>query len=313
MIPGWTEASRSAARETEPRPEAMARVTRRVIAAWGAPRLDRAAFALLVQPRPHAAERVTRRVMARVLAGRAPRRVRAVVPRALAVATLLVASFLFFGVRSGERALAVPLASATPIDRNLTPEVDLSFQGTGEASGTRLAPRIRWDAGTLALDVEPNAGIALTVETPDGRAEVRGTTFSVTRDDFGTSVTVVHGSVAVTCLDGRAGLLGAGASLVCEPVRAAGMLSRAHALRDAGADPATLLAAIDRGLSLVSPGDATRAELLALRLDVLVGAGRNAEALAAAEAYLAEGHGPRTADVTAWANTLRTLHPGSPP
>lgn len=308
MIPGWTEASRVAARETEPRPGAVARVTGRVAAAWCAPRLDRAAFALLVQPRPHAVERVTRRVLAR----RAPRRFRPVVVRALAVAALLLASFLIFGVGSRERALAVPLASATPIDRILTPEVDLSFQGTGQATGTRLAPRIRWDAGTVALDVQPNAGIALIVETPDGRAEVRGTAFSVTRDDFGTTVTVTHGSVAVTCLDGRAGLLGAGASLVCEPVRAAGMLSRAHALHDAGADPATLLAAIDRGLSLASPGDATRPELLALRLDVLVGAGRDAEALAAAEAYLAEGNGPRTADVTAWANALRTLLPGSP-
>jgi ferric-dicitrate binding protein FerR (iron transport regulator) len=296
----WHDSFRRAARETEPAPDAVARVNRRVIGAWAGVRPDREAFALLVQPRPDAVERVTRRVLARH--ARPRRDVRPWVAGALLAAALLL---LVLRPAPPDGALDVPLASVTPVERTLTAEVALEFQGSGEATGTRRAPRIRWEAGTVSLDVRPNAGVELTVETPEGRVEVRGTSFSVTRDDLGTHVAVTRGSVAVVCLDGRSTLLGAGDDVVCEPVRAMGMLSRAHALRDGGAAAPAILAAIDRGLGLATPGEPARLELLALRLDVLVAAGRDAEALAAAEAYLAEGDGPRHDEVVAWAESLR--------
>lgn len=83
------------------------------------------------------------------------------------------------------------------------------------------------------------------------------------------------------------------------------MLGRARALRKQGASVDDLLDAVSRGLALASPRDPAIGELVALRLDLLITNGRNAEALAAAEAYLASGETARRAEISVLAEELR--------
>ena len=165
----------------------------------------------------------------------------------------------------------------------LTPEVQLTFSGTGVADGTRAAPRIRWDVGELHVTVE--SGIALVVETAEGTASVHGTRFDVVRDALGTTVTVHEGVVAVSC--GRD--LAAGDTVTCLPLRPAGLLARARALRS-GDDA---LAAVRAGLTMTSPGDSVRGELLAMLVHLLGERGDQAGVRANAELYVAEGHAAR--------------------
>lgn len=189
--------------------------------------------------------------------------------------------------------------------RTLTEDVHLEFSGTGTVDGTERAPHIRWEAGVLDLDVTPDRGINLVVDTDEGEVAVVGTAFSVTRDALGTLVSVTRGHVRVACHNQAPTVLGAGETATCLPVRAAAWIGRARALLAAGRPADEVLAAVRRGLSLASEGDPATGELVALRIRVLVDAGRYTEALAAANDYLASGASPRRAEVEALAVDLR--------
>jgi ferric-dicitrate binding protein FerR (iron transport regulator) len=210
------------------------------------------------------------------------------------------AGVVIFLERSPARStpLEVALAASTPTSFEPVPEVSATLTGTGELAGTQDAPLLRLTAGTLDLEVTPGRGIALTVQTDEATASVHGTSFRVVRDALGTFVSVRDGLVATTCTGAPTRDLGAGQTLLCLPVRAAGLLGRARALRDAARyDDA--IQALDLVLGQTQPGDATRGEALALEAQVLLLLFRPSEAVHAARAYRAEGYSVRTQEMTA--------------
>jgi hypothetical protein len=221
---------------------------------------------------------------------------------ALALAAALAAAVLLPGAPAP---LSERLSAPAPTDRALTPHVALAYTGVGDVAGTERAPRIRWEAGTLDVDVTPRQGIDLSVETDEGTVRVIGTSFSVTRDAMGTTVAVSRGHVRVACGDTGERDLRAGDQLECPPVRAAGWIGRTQALMRAGRGADELLAAIDHGRALAAPDDPAAGELVAMRIRVLMESGRYEEALTAAEAYLASSAAPRRDEVAKLAEALR--------
>jgi ferric-dicitrate binding protein FerR (iron transport regulator) len=218
-----------------------------------------------------------------------PRRSPALWGAALGVpVVLLFAAWMNAGERvaappPAARPLAIALGGAPIVEA--APGVRLAVDGAGDVSGTERDVVVSWRAGTLGVDVQPDAGIALRVETPEGVARVVGTGFDVRREAFGTSVIVRHGIVEVACAGEVASRLVAGESRSCLPSTAAGLLGRARAQQRAGVAPdevlVTLQAALDR-----SPDRHVRDELRVARIDVLVRAGRHRDALAEARAYV---------------------------
>ncbi|MEQ1571924.1 MAG: FecR domain-containing protein [Myxococcota bacterium] len=174
------------------------------------------------------------------------------------------------------------------------PGVSLTARGAGDIGGTSDAPRIDWTGGSLAVEVEPERGIDLVVETREARVRVVGTVFSVDRDALGTSVGVTRGKVEVTCAGGRPQLLGAGERVTCLPNTAPGLLGRANALKAANAAPADVLAAVDAGLPIAQ--GPYEGELRAVRAEMLLQLDRPVEAVAEARRYLALD-GPRQIEV----------------
>ncbi len=186
---------------------------------------------------------------------------------------------------------------------SLLNEVSLSFSGNGAVKGTTVKPEISWERGTVNVEVQPNRGIDLTVTTREADVRVVGTGFSVTRDALGTRVAVLHGKVAVTCTSGESVTLEGGASHVCLPNSPAALLGRARAQEAAGAPAADVLATLERGLALTSPGP-VQDELRVRRIEVLVQVGKGPEALEAARAYLDGGAALRRVEVRRMAANL---------
>lgn len=290
---GWKRALRRYAALSEPTGEEQARLKAR--SHWPGRVLD----ALSPQLPDGALDRLRDRFRGESPPARRPRTRLAGVALALASAATVAA------VLARPSTLDEPLDSVVIEDRTLTPDVALQYAGTGRATGSTTAPRIRWDAGTLAVDVTPGEGVDLRIETGEAEIAVIGTRFEVRRDVMGTMVAVRHGTVRVTCIGAPPNELTAGASATCLPTRAAGLLARAQALADEGAPSALVLVAVDRALTLAAPGDPVSGELVALRIATLTNAGRRHDALRAAEAYLASGAGPRRAEVEALAAALR--------
>ncbi|MFZ5481409.1 MAG: hypothetical protein ACOZNI_31905, partial [Myxococcota bacterium] len=192
-----------------------------------------------------------------------------------------------------------------PLEADAAAEVGpvrLDWDGKGHAGGTVRDLHVAWEVGTLAVDLDPGSA-DLEVVTDEASVRVVGTVFTVTRDALGTTVAVQQGKVAVACAGQAPFTLTGEAS--CPPTRAAGMLGRARRLLVTGAPTGEVLAAVDRGLALAEAGDPVRGELVALRIEALVGASRFDEALAAAEAYLASGETARRDEVAALAERLR--------
>jgi len=196
-----------------------------------------------------------------------------------------------------------PMDSADPIAHVLDGGVDgpslrllagleLRYDGSGMLGGSTRAPVIRWDRGRIDLEVDPAAGLSVSVETSEARVRVLGTVFAVERSPLGTNISVSRGRVQVDCESGSSHTLVGGAMALCLPTTAAGMLGRSRAL---SSDPEEALRALDLGLTL-EPSDAIAGELHALRLDTLLTLDRLSEALEAAHAYVDVG-GPREGEV----------------
>jgi hypothetical protein len=194
----------------------------------------------------------------------------------------------------------------SPTQRALTELVRLDYQGAGTVDGTERTPHIRWEAGTLDVEVTPGAGVDLSVETDEALVHVVGTAFSVTRDAMGTKVAVTRGHVRVTCTGAASEQLVVGGQAECLPVRAAAWIGRVQALMAASRPVDEILSSVDRGISLAGPGDPATGELVAMRIRVLMDSSRYEDALAAAESYLASGATPRRAEVEALATELRS-------
>ncbi len=171
-------------------------------------------------------------------------------------------------------------------------------------SGSQSAPRIDWQRGTLNVEVTPDRGLDVRIQTREANIQVVGTGFTVTRDALGTAVEVRHGVVETSCADEAPVSLRQGDEITCLPSSAAGLLGRARALREAGADASLIAASLDRGLGLATLADPIGAELGAMKVEVLAASGDDLAALDAARALIAAGGGSRRADVLRFAAEL---------
>lgn len=162
--------------------------------------------------------------------------------------------------------------------------VHVTWDGAGHATGDSRAMELGWDAGEIAVEVEPGRGVALSVVTGEAVIRVIGTGFDVRRDALGTEVSVRHGVVSVTCAEQAERRLEAGARVECEPVAPAALLGRARAQLRRGDPPDVVLATIRRA-RLSATGEVA-SELDVLDATELARAGRPEEALAVADAAL---------------------------
>lgn len=212
-----------------------------------------------------------------------------------------LAAAVFFALRGPVR-VDRPLDDAGAV--SLGAEVAVTSVGRGAVVGTDHDMVVAWTFGTLAVEVQPQRGVSLVVETDEGRTSVVGTGFSVTRDALGTTTAVTHGRVRVECQRGGERFLAAGESRTCPPVTAAGALGRLLVL-DGTVAPEVLLAEIAEALALPDATGAVAAELAAMRVRALVQTGRLPEALAAAEAALADPACTRADELRRVAEGLR--------
>jgi len=193
------------------------------------------------------------------------------------------------------------LGTATATE--VAPGVLVTADGIGDLSGTEQAPVLAWSAGTVALSVEPGAGLDVRVTTEEALVQVVGTVFQVERGPLGTQVGVTRGQVAVTCTDGSTHSLTADRHATCLPTSATGLLGRAQALRAGGSTAETILTTIDRGLSAESTS-AIFTELSALQVSVLAEGTDTTAAVAAAARHLANPAAGRRAEVARIGATL---------
>ncbi len=187
---------------------------------------------------------------------------------------------------------------AEPIDLAPMPGVRLAYQGGyGELGGTTRSPEIDWISGELAVEVEPNRGIQLSVHTQEATVRVVGTRFTVNREDAHTVVAVQRGKVEVTCADGEQVMLTNYQQHACESRSPSRLVFRAARLRDRGAAPDKVLGVVERGLGLAAEGEAAWSHLQVLRMLTLADMGDEAQALEAATSYLDAEHARRRDEV----------------
>ncbi len=209
--------------------------------------------------------------------------------------------------RSTDASMA--LASSSPTELEVSSLVSLVHNGTGLMEGTIDDLSILWEQGLIDIDVVPKRGVAVAIETSEAYVHVIGTHLTIARFDLATSVSVEHGLVAVQCLDH----LGASAPIVqigpreeltCEGTDPSKVLRHAVSLRSEGADPARILALLERGLTRSEDGP-LHFELVAASIGPLIDLGRTEEALAAIDRYLTAGDLPRSDRFRALAEKLR--------
>jgi ferric-dicitrate binding protein FerR (iron transport regulator) len=285
---------RTFAEETRAHPDAVARVEARLEPVVA----DRALVQSLLSELPAAPVGAEARIRARL----ADRTGGAVSwgRRAGGIAVLAMAAALLLWLRAPVTPLTEALHADVWHSEQPTAHVSLTYMGEGALGGTGEQPRIEWRTGTVQVEVEPNQGVALSVQTREALVQVIGTGFSVGRSALGTAVRVSHGRVSVDCEDGTSVLLGAGEHQLCLPTRAAGLLGRARALAEQGAAPEDVLAAAERGLA-AGPDEAVRGELEVAQMEAYAAAQRWNEAYDLAGRALAAGGGAR-------AEELKHLH-----
>jgi ferric-dicitrate binding protein FerR (iron transport regulator) len=281
-------------RETAPSPRSIERLRERVGHEVSDAQVSRA----VLQHLPGVAPGAEARVRARLAAPRpAPSR-RPVVVVGLVGLAAAAAGLALVALQDDPQApVQASLSSDTQrAELSPSPELALVYQGVGSLDGTRQAPHIRWESGTVHLDVEPEQGIELVVDTPEAQVQVVGTAFAVTRDALGTRVEVDRGRVRVTCLDGDSHMLGAEERVTCLPTNAQRMLVRINELRARGASPEQLLASAEHALERY-PGTVLDSELQVARIEALHRLDRFSEAYRQAQAYLEAGHEARRDDL----------------
>ncbi len=281
---------RTFAEETRARTDAVARIEARlehVVA-------DRALVQSLLAELPTAPAGAEARIRAR-LAERTGGSVNWGL-RAGGIAVVAMAAALLLWLRAPVAPLTEALRAEAWRTEQPTAHVSLTYLGEGDLAGTAVQPRIEWRSGTLQVEVDPNQGVALTVQTREARVRVIGTGFSVGRTALGTAVRVSHGRVGVDCEDGTSVLLGAGEHQLCLPTSAAGLLGRARALAEQGAAPEDVLAAAERGLA-AGPDAAVRGELEVAQMEAYAADQRWTEAYDLAGRSLASGGGARAEEL----------------
>ena len=197
-------------------------------------------------------------------------------PRALLGAAAIAA---IAAVVVGIRVLAPTTTSLQPSSawQSLSDGLDVVVDGTGELEGDGSA--LRWTDGTLRVSVRPNAGLAVSVDTPEARIVVVGTLFEVDRSRFGTRVRVDRGQVEVACAAGALHRISADQGAVCaaDPAGALALAVQAEA-------PGDVLDAVAAGLAHPQRTPLLDGELRALRVGALLDLDRFGEAAAEVDA-----------------------------
>jgi len=214
---------------------------------------------------------------------------------ALVFAIIVAASPWLEGLRGDE--ISWELASTQPTTLPVGHLISLVHTGTGLVEGTYNDLSIAWDDGLLDIDVVPDRGVRVAIDTTEAHVRVVGTRLTVERGDLSTSVAVQHGLVAVTCLDhlGRTSPtveVGAGADHRCRSTDPDEVHALAVQLRQDGEDPERIVELAAHGLELVDDGP-VYFELLADSIAPLIEVDRKAEAIDAIERYLEGGDLPR--------------------
>ena len=171
-------------------------------------------------------------------------------------------------------------------------------------AGTRDAPHLEL-VGSALFDVTPGVYAQFVVTNADTKVEVIGTRFGIAEEASGTLINVERGQVAVSCTAGDEITLEASQSHTCPTPSASGMLVQARSLQQAGAPGSQVLAAAERGLRYPAQLPQLHDALQVIRLQALVELGREHEAAAAIDAYLASGASLRRAEVEALSARLR--------
>ena len=286
---------------TEASADARNRVLRRVQLSK-----DEGAASALLRELPEPSDFAIARVLARLRASIAAGERRSLpwspAPlAAAAVALAIVGLGLLLTPRLAEQPSAVLIADTLEAVQTTVntpaPGVELSYTGWGYVSGSERQPRIHWAAGSLHVDVEPDAGLDVVIETPNASVRVVGTVFDVDVHDLGTRVRVARGKVEVACELGVTTLLTAGDEATCVRTSPANLLTFAVAARERHSAPDRVLALATQGLDLEPDAGPVRDELLLVRFESLMQLQRHREARSAADAYLQSDAAPRRTDV----------------
>jgi hypothetical protein len=211
------------------------------------------------------------------------------------------------GVAAAAAVLGWPRSAAEPVQQALEGPGTLDVAGTrlrwdgqGTAGGTTEEITIAWQIGTLAVQVG-DAPVLVTTDEGSLRA-ARGSSVEVTRDAFGTRLVVGAGGVTAACAGEEGGPIGSDAERECLPITPAALLGRARAQSRRGDAGEAILATLDRARAGAAGPVVAEVELL--RVSELTRLGREEEALAAAEAALANGGEPRRAELLRAATSL---------
>lgn len=225
-------------------------------------------------------------------------------PIGLLVATAVLASIGMLPETSEREVTLMSDASDGPRAMTWSDDVEFAFEGRGSVQGPPDDIVIDWQDGTFRAEVVPGSGTGLEVRTAEASVTVTGTVFEVHRDALGTVTSVSKGEVQVVCADGWEGPVNPTTGPhTCLPMQPAMLLGRAMLLQQRGHRTGQVLEALASGLDRSGDASAVRGELLAFRMEVLADAGRYAEAISDADAYV-EGQGPRSTEVTRFAGWL---------
>jgi|GEM_PF-1399153 len=289
------------AQETAPAPEGQRRLAQRLALSTD-PKATRALLAHLPGPSDFGIARVLARVRASIRLGE---RVAMPVGTGPLIAAGAAAAVVAVGLISAPSLvqqsppvmIAATLESAEAATSSPAPGVQFEYSGWGFLSGSETQPRVQWAAGALHVEVEPDAGIDLRIETPHGEVSVIGTVFDVDVSDLGTRVAVQRGEVRVACELGETSLLTAGQSATCVRASSANLLNFAVQARTRGGTPDQVLSLAEQGLGLEPGGGLIRDELRLVRFQSLLKLKREAEARSAADDYLSNPAAPRHVEV----------------
>lgn len=199
------------------------------------------------EPDPQAVARLTRRVSADH-AARSP----ATAPWLAGTAAVVLGAVLFASLSGpfSQDVLPQTLRPSGDAPVVIAPDVQAIIDGQGQVRGTTRDLWIDWESGTLELTLNAPSGVwpsttTVRIKTAEGDYEARGeATLQLTRDALGSTAAVVTGAVFARC-DARSHVqLAPGERHECLPRTAAGLLARARAFERSGAPPTDVLGAL---------------------------------------------------------------------
>jgi len=240
------------------------------------------------------------RVLAEVTARRSRPAARAAVPAGLlALAAAILLAVATWPGAGPERRFALDPGAST-LREGVSVEVD--GEGTARVHGERVAVAWAVGTLAVEVEPGRSLDVRVETDEAKARVVGTGFTVARDALGTQVVVRHGRVAVGCVGTDEAGGIgevvLEAGSERRCVPTTAAGLLGRAQALERAGAAAAEVRAAADAGVALATIAN-VRGELLAVRLRSFLTESDADDALAAATAYLDGGYPERRADVLA--------------